>query len=51
MNAYTKAAVTALYPYAVDVISGIETGGLKDREKMKRVAAAVRRAAGKEERR
>ena len=35
-----KAAVEALRPYGVDVSSGIETGGVKDREKM---AAFVRR--------
>ncbi|MDO4267936.1 MAG: phosphoribosylanthranilate isomerase [Eubacteriales bacterium] len=35
-------AVRALSPYGVDVSSGIETNGRKDREKMRRFAAAVR---------
>ena len=44
-------AVRALHPYAVDVSSGIETNGVKDREKMRKFAAAVRAAAGKDEKR
>lgn len=36
-------AVKTLHPYAVDVSSGIETGGLKDREKMAEFTAAVRK--------
>lgn len=32
-------AVLSLHPYAVDVSSGIETGGVKDFDKMKRFAA------------
>lgn len=35
-------AVKALKPYAVDVSTGIETDGVKDREKMKAFADAVR---------
>lgn len=35
-------AVAALKPYAVDVSSGIETDGLKDREKMTRFVKSVR---------
>lgn len=35
-------AVAALKPYAVDVSSGIETDGLKDREKMTRFVNVVR---------
>lgn len=35
-------AVSDLHPYAVDVSSGIETGGVKDKDKMKRFVAAVR---------
>ena len=35
-------AVAALHPFAVDVSSGIETDGVKDREKMRAFAAAVR---------
>ena len=38
------AAMRTLHPYGVDVSSGIETGGIKDREKMAAFAAAVRRA-------
>ena len=39
-------AVTLLRPYAVDVSSGIETGGVKDRMKMAAFVAAVRKAGG-----
>lgn len=35
-------AVRLLSPYAVDVSSGIESGGFKDPEKMRRFVAAVR---------
>lgn len=37
------AAIRALHPYAVDVSSGIETDGAKDRKKMAAFAAAVRK--------
>ena len=37
-------AVTALRPFAVDVSSGIETGGKKDKTKMAAFLAAVRKA-------
>lgn len=36
-------AVEALHPFAVDVSSGIETGGLKDKTKMAAFVAAVRK--------
>lgn len=36
------AAIRSLHPYAVDVSSGIETDGVKDIEKMRAFAAAVR---------
>ena len=36
-------AVKALHPFAVDVSSGIETGGVKDKSKMAAFAAAVRK--------
>lgn len=36
-------AVTTLHPFAVDVSSGIETGGKKDKEKMAAFVAAVRK--------
>ncbi len=36
-------AVAALHPFAVDVSSGIETGGLKDKTKMAAFVAAVRK--------
>ncbi len=42
-------AVRRLRPYAVDVSSGIETEGRKDREKMTEFVQAVRGTAGKEE--
>ena len=44
--ANVKAALSALSPYAVDVSSGIESHGLKDKEKMQNFVSAVR---GKEE--
>ena len=37
-------AIRTLHPCGVDVSSGIETGGVKDREKMAAFVAAVRRA-------
>ena len=40
-------AVRTLHPYAVDVSSGIETGGLKDRGKMAEFTAAVRKEDNK----
>ena len=39
-------AVRRLEPYAVDVSSGIETDGRKDREKMAAFVAAVRKEEG-----
>lgn len=36
-------AVATLHPFAVDVSSGIETGGTKDKEKMAAFVAAVRK--------
>ncbi|MBQ8577820.1 MAG: phosphoribosylanthranilate isomerase [Clostridia bacterium] len=36
-------AITALHPFAVDVSSGIESGGCKDKEKMRRFIEEVRR--------
>lgn len=42
-------AVRKLKPYGVDVSSGIETDGSKDREKMKAFVHAVRSVTGKEE--
>ncbi len=36
-------AVSKLHPYAVDVSSGIETNGIKDKEKMTAFVAAVRK--------
>ncbi len=38
-----QSAVRTLCPYAVDVSSGVETNGLKDREKMAAFVAAVRK--------
>lgn len=38
-----SAAVETLHPYAVDVSSGIETDGLKDKQKMAAFVAAVRK--------
>ena len=43
-------AVELLHPFAVDVSSGIETDGFKDREKMRAFVEAVRAASYKEER-
>lgn len=40
-----SAAVERLHPYAVDVSSGIETDGFKDRFKMAEFTAAVRKGA------
>ena len=42
-------AVEMLHPFAVDVSSGIETEGVKDREKMRAFVKAVRNVMGKEE--
>ena len=42
-------AVAALDPYAVDVSSGIETGGVKDTNKMIEFVHAVRGVSGKED--
>jgi phosphoribosylanthranilate isomerase len=42
-------AVARLHPYAVDVSSGVETGGLKDPNKMTDFVRAVRGADGKEQ--
>ena len=39
-------AIKALYPFAVDVSSGIETDGVKDKTKMAAFIAAVRKEAG-----
>lgn len=44
-----REAIETLNPYAVDVSSGIETNGLKDKIKMKEFVRTVRSAAGKEE--
>ncbi|MCR5341818.1 MAG: phosphoribosylanthranilate isomerase [Butyrivibrio sp.] len=37
-----KEAVDVIKPYAIDVSSGIETGGIKDEEKMKKIIEVVR---------
>lgn len=42
-----SSAVTLLHPFAVDVSSGIETDGLKDKSKMAAFVAAVRKDAEK----
>lgn len=42
-------AVALLHPFAVDVSSGIETDGVKDREKMRAFVEAVRTAPEREE--
>lgn len=42
-------AVETLHPYAVDVSSGIETDGAKDKEKMTQFVRAVRGVPGKDE--
>lgn len=39
-------AIDACHPYAVDVSSGVETGGVKDYNKMKQLVVAVRSADG-----
>ena len=44
-----KAAIEALNPYGVDVSSGIETDGGKDRKKMKEFVCSVRTVQGKDE--
>ena len=44
-----KKAVEELFPFGVDVSSGIETNGLKDKEKMAGFVCAVRTAKRKEE--
>ena len=44
-----KEAVERLAPYAVDVSSGIETDGCKDKSKMEKFVHAVRSVEGKEE--
>ena len=42
-------AVSALHPFAVDVSSGIETDGFKDRDKMQAFVEAVRSVSGEED--
>ena len=37
-------AVRRFHPYALDISSGIETDGMKDKKKMAAFAAAVRKA-------
>lgn len=44
-----RRGVETVRPYGVDVSSGIETDGLKDREKMERFVRQVRAADGKEQ--
>ncbi len=44
-----REAIAALHPYALDVSSGIETGGVKDQNKMEAFVDAVRSACGKEQ--
>ena len=44
-----RTAIETYAPYAVDVSSGIETNGIKDKEKMKAFVRAVQSAAGKGE--
>lgn len=44
-----RKALDALAPYAVDVSSGIESEGLKDKSKMAEFVHAVRSVTGKEE--
>ncbi len=41
-------AVSRMHPYAVDVSSGIETDGLKDKEKMREFVDNARKYQGKE---
>lgn len=41
-----KEAINRLHPFAVDVSSGIETDGVKDRAKMTAFVAAVRKESG-----
>ena len=36
-------AIRHLRPWAVDISSGVETGGVKDRDKIRRIVSAVRR--------
>ena len=42
-NSNVEEAVRKLEPFAVDVSSGIETGGIKDKEKMAEFVTAVRK--------
>lgn len=44
-----RQAVETMHPYAVDVSSGIETKGQKDREKMKQFVTEIRSADRKKE--
>lgn len=43
-------AIATLSPYGVDVSSGIETGGIKDPDKMRRFVGLVRNSGGNHER-